>query len=83
MDKEDLIKYAPVALVVIALILQYNLFVTPEKLEKTHREIMNEVSLVYLTKEHYKEQHDDLKAQLNDMQHKLDKMYEVIMGGRR
>ena len=34
----------------IALILQYNLFVTPEKLEQTHREILTEVSQVYITK---------------------------------
>ncbi len=44
MDRQYLYKYAPVLLVIIAIIFQYNLFVTPEKLEHTHREILTEVA---------------------------------------
>jgi len=44
MDKEFLQKYAPAIILIIAVIFQYNLFVTPEKLEHTHREILAEVS---------------------------------------
>ena len=70
-------KYLPVVLVSLALIFQYNLFVTPEKLEVKHREILSDISQTYTTKEQY----NDLKAQLNAMQAKIDKIYEVIMDG--
>lgn len=70
-------KYLPIGIVGIALIFQYNLFVTPEKLEVKHREILNDVSQTYTTKEQY----NDLKNQLNAMQVKIDKIYDVIIGG--
>ena len=70
-------KYLPVGLIGIALIFQYNLFVTPEKLEVKHREILNDISQTYTTKEQY----NDLKNQLNAMQAKIDKIYDVIMEG--
>lgn len=70
-------RYLPVVIVCIALIFQYNLFVTPEKLEVKHREILADISQNYSTKEQY----NDLKAQLNIMQAKIDKIYDVIMEG--
>ena len=74
MDKETVIKYGPIALIAIALIFQWNLFVTPEKLEIKHREILRDVSQTYTTKEQY----NDLKAQLNNMQAKIDKIYDIV-----
>lgn len=68
-------KYLPMVLVCLALIFQYNLFVTPEKLEVKHREILNDISQKYSTKEQY----NDLKSQLNVMQAKIDKIYDVII----
>lgn len=70
-------KYLPIVLVCIALIFQYNLFVTPEKLEVKHREILNDVAQNYTTKE----QSNDLKAQLTAMQTKIDRIYDVIIKG--
>lgn len=75
--EKNIYKYLPVAIVGIALIFQYNLFVTPEKLEVKHREILNDISSTYSTKEQY----SDLKAQLNQMQSKIDKIYDVIIDG--
>ena len=73
-------KYLPIGIVCIALIFQYNLFVTPERLEVKHREILNDISKVYTTKEQY----NDLKNQLNAMQIKIDKIYDVIIcGGKK
>lgn len=74
MDKENILKYAPIVLVVIAMLFQYNLFVTPEKLEIKHREILNDVSERYTTKEQY----NDVKTQLSAMQSKIDKIYDII-----
>lgn len=75
MDKETLIKYSPIAVVVIAIILQWNMFATPTDMERKHREILNEVAERYMTKE----QASDFRIQLNDMQNKIDKIYDVIM----
>lgn len=75
MDKETLIKYSPIAVVVIALILQWNMFATPTDVERKHREILNEIAERYMTKE----QASDFRIQLNDMQNKIDKIYDVII----
>ena len=74
-------KYLPVCIVIIALIFQYNLFVTPERLEVKHREILADMALTYATKEQY----HDLKEQLSLMQMKIDKIYEalIIEGGNK
>ena len=75
MDKELLIKYSPIAMVVIAVIIQWNMFSTPADVERKHREIINEVSEKYMTKE----QATDFRVQLSDMQRKIDKIYDVII----
>ena len=75
MDKETILRYAPFIVVVISIALQWNLFVTPEKLEIKHREILEDVAAKYSTKEQY----SVLKTQLNDMQIKIDKIYDRIM----
>ena len=62
----------------IALILQYNLFVSPEKLEQTHREILTEVSQVYITKSEF----GNMKEQIIDINKKLDKIYDTLINER-
>ncbi|MCQ2744040.1 MAG: hypothetical protein MJ230_04495 [bacterium] len=77
-------KYLPFGLIAVALIFQYNLFATPMSLEVKHREILGDVASTYATKQSYiglKEDYNDLKSQLNTMQAKIDKIYEVIMEG--
>ena len=78
MDREYLYKYAPVFLVCIALIFQYNLFVTPEKLEQKHREILKEVAQVYITKSEF----GIVKEQLSDITKKIDKIYDTLINGK-
>lgn len=58
--------------------LQYNLFVTPEKLEQTHREILTEVSQVYITKSEF----GNMKEQIIDINKKLDKIYDTLINER-
>lgn len=74
MDKDTALKYAPAIVVFLSLMFQWNLFVTPEKLEIKHREIMHEVAETYTTKE----QHNDVKQELQAMRLKIDKIYDVI-----
>ena len=79
MDKSFLYKYAPLLILGIAVILQYNLFVTPEKLEQTHREILSEVSKAYITKSEFVL----VKEQLTDINKKIDKIYDTLIKERR
>lgn len=75
MNFDDIKKYAPWVLVMFGVCMQYNLFVTPKQLGDTKAEILQEVSKNYATKE----QNTDLKNQLNDMQHKIDRIYDVLI----
>lgn len=61
-------------MIVVVFIIQCNLFVTPEKLEIKHREILRDISTSYSTKEQY----NDLKAQIENLQLKIDKIYDII-----
>lgn len=79
MDKEIFFKYTPLLVLSLAVIFQYNLFVTPEKLEHTHREILSEVSKVYITKSEF----DILKDQLTDINKKIDKIYDTLIKKER
>lgn len=77
-DYDTIIKFAPIILIVLLVFLQYKFFVTPEQLEVKHRQIINEVADRYTTKE----QSNDLKNQLNDMQRKIDKIYDYVVKTR-
>ena len=78
MDKEFLYKYAPLLILGLAIVFQYNLFVTPEKLEHTHREILSEISKVYITKSEF----GIVKEQLTDINKKVDKIYDTLIKER-
>lgn len=78
MDRDVFYKYAPLVIVCIAVIFQYNLFVTPERLEQTHREILTEVSQVYITKSEF----GNMKEQIQDINKKVDKIYETLINER-
>ena len=78
MDKGFMHKYAPVLIISIAIIFQYNLFVTPAKLEQTHREILSEVSKLYITKSEFV----NMKEQLADINKKIDKIYDKLINER-
>ena len=78
MDKEIITRYAPVILIVFVMFFQYNLFVTPQELEIQHRQILETVSQKYMTRE----ESNNLKSQISDMQKKVDKIYNVLIGGK-
>lgn len=78
MDKFIFYKYIPVIIMSFAIIFQYNLFVTPEKLEQKHREILSEVAQVYITKSEF----GNMKEQLVDINKKVDKIYDTLINER-
>lgn len=69
-----MIKYSPIAVVVIFLILQWNLFVTPVQQEKLHREILQEVASLYVTQKEYSLQ----QSQIQTMAMQISKIYDKM-----
>lgn len=79
MDKESFIKYAPLILVVLAFLVQYNVFVQPEDLETTHREILSEIDNKYATKETT----TTLQNQYDKLSEKLDRVLYILTDGKQ
>ncbi len=76
--EDRVLEYAPVIICVFIFLVQQHLLVSPEQLEKKHREILENVERKYVTWSSFK----DLKAQFTDIQSKIDKIYDVIMNGK-
>lgn len=70
------IQYAPIIIVVLVFLVQQRLVVTPEQLEKKHREILEDVDKKYTTKEASL----SFQQQIDDMQDKIDKIYDKVIG---
>lgn len=54
---------------------QLRIVVTPEQLEKKHREILDDIENKFATQNSVK----DLKEQMGDMKEKIDRIYECII----
>lgn len=72
---EQFIYYVPVIVVVLVFLIQERIVVTPEQLEKKHREIIKDVEKRYATLNSL----EDLKEQFCDMKDKIDKIYDCLM----
>ena len=72
---EQFIYYAPMIVVVLVFLIQERIVVTPEQLEKKHREIIKDVEKRYATLNSL----EDLKEQFCDMKDKIDKIYDCLM----
>ena len=72
---EQFIYYAPVIVVVLVFLIHERIVVTPEQLEKKHREIIKDVEKRYATLNSL----EDLKEQFFDMKDKIGKIYDCLM----
>ena len=72
---EQFLYYAPVIVVVLVFLIHERIVVTPEQLEKKHREIIKDVEKRYATLNSL----EDLKEQFCDMKDKIDKIYDCLM----
>ena len=72
---EKIIEYAPIIVVILLFLIQNRMVVTPEQLEKKHREILDDVSKKYATQSIVNE----LKSQIHDMADKVDKIYNILI----
>ena len=79
MNFDNFIDFAPIILVVIAFLIQQRLVVTPEQLERTHREILCEVDLRYAKLDTV----FDLREQVYDINDKITKLYELVVKALR
>jgi hypothetical protein len=75
---ENILHYSPVIIVVLVFLIQQRIIVTPEQLERKHREILKDVEGKFVTINSFK----DLKAQFSDMKEKIDKIYDCIIAVR-
>lgn len=73
----ELINYAPIIIVILACLLQWHIVVTPEQLERKHREILREISERYMTQENGR----NLQSEISEIKEKINKIYDKIIGG--
>ena len=73
MDK--FIEYSPIIIVVLMYFIQQRVFVTPEQLEKKHREIIDEIEEKFVTRVSFQ----DLKEQFSEVKEKIDKIYDLLI----
>ncbi len=79
MTLENFVDFAPIIVVVIAFLVQQRLVVTPEQLERTHREILSEIELRYAKQDTV----FDLREQIYDINDKITKLYELVVKALR
>ena len=72
---EKIIEYSPIIIVVLMFFVQQKIFVTPEQLEKKHREIIEEIEEKFVTIHRFV----DLKDQFSEVKDKIDKMYDLLI----
>lgn len=70
-----IIQYSPIIVVIVMYLIQLKIVVTPEQLEKKHREIIFDVENKFATLNSVK----DLKEQMGDIKEKIDRIYECII----
>jgi len=72
---EKFLYYAPIIVVVLIFLINERIVVTPEQLEKKHREILREIEKRFTTINSF----DGLKSQFTDMKDKIDKIYDCLI----
>ncbi|MBO6088652.1 hypothetical protein J6P92_09980 [bacterium] len=71
----EFIEYSPIIIVVLMFFVQQKIFVTPEQLEKKHREILDEMEEKFVSIISFK----DLKDQFSEVKEKIDKIYDLLI----
>lgn len=72
---EKFIEYSPIIIVVCMFFVQQKIFVTPEQLEKKHREIIEEIEEKFVSINSF----IDLKEQFSEVKEKIDKIYDLLI----
>ncbi|MGN0031358.1 MAG: hypothetical protein ACI37Q_05320 [Candidatus Gastranaerophilaceae bacterium] len=72
---EKFLYYSPIIIIVVVFLIEQRIVVTPEQLEKKHREILKDVEDKFTTLNSFK----DLKANFSEMKDKIDKIYDCLI----
>ena len=72
---DTLVYYSPIIIVVLVFLIQQRIVVTPEELERKHREILKDIETRFVTLNSY----EDLKNQFGEMKEKIDKIYDCLI----
>lgn len=72
---EQLLHYSPIIVAIMVFLIQQRIIVTPEQLEKKHREILEDVEEKFVTLHSF----NDLKEHFGDMKEKIDRIYDCII----
>lgn len=72
---EKFIEFSPIIVVILMFLIQQKVFVTPEELEKKHREILDEIEEKFVSLISFK----DLKEQFSEVKDKIDKIYDLLI----
>ena len=72
---EKFLYYAPIIVVVLIFSRNERIVVTPEQLEKKHREILKDIEKRFTSINSF----DGLKSQFTDMKEKIDKIYDCLI----
>lgn len=73
-DIPEAVTIAPFLVAALIFLLQNKIVVTPAQLEKKHREILEDVSDRFVTKDTY----NDLRCDFTYIKEKIDKIYEMM-----
>lgn len=74
-DKDTLLQYAPILIVVMGYFICYNIFVTPSALEERLDKFNSKIETTYSTKSEVSRQ----QKQLDDVLLKIDKIYDILV----
>ena len=72
---EELLHYSPIIVAIMVFLIQQRIIVTPEQLEKKHREILKDAEDKFATLTSVK----DLKEQFCEIKEKIEKIYDCIV----
>lgn len=76
---DQFIKYAPWIITSIMFFTTCRLFVTPEQLEKKHREILADCEKKFASLAAV----SDLKSQFGEIKQKIDQIYEILLDKKK
>ena len=87
MNIEQLEQYAPYIVIIVLFIIQNNIFVRPEALERKHREILKEVEnsfeKKYVEINAYKEFQNHIYSKLDEVKEQNDEIKALLMKRRK
>ncbi len=72
---DSLLHYSPIIVAVMIFLIQQRIVVTPEQLEKKHREIIEDIEEKFVSIHSF----NDLKEQFSEMKEKIDRIYDFII----